>query len=665
MKSIGSIVLPLFAVVATAWCADSKDDQSRAVAQIEKAGGIVMFDEKLPERPATAVDFHENTATDACLAALARLPQLQRLRIVSSSKSAIVKLIIDSPRITEAGLANLKDLGNLRQLALSGNNITDAALAHLAGLRQLEELTLDGENITDAGLAHVAQLPNLQKLTIAEIDGERITDAGLARLAELKILKSLAIGMYWLQSADTPQKQSMTVLTELNNSPGISNETLKIIGRLLQLEELYLCSPRIGSEGLKSISDLKNLRVLHLNCTPLDTAGLSYLAALPQLRTLDLAGSFSRRHHPVLSFDPQNRPDLSVVKGMEKLEVLDLSFNTIDDDDLLRLQAPPHLKELSLRSTNVTGPGLASLADLNELEKLDLSENLLQGKCLKPLGGLKRLEFLELHRHRDDEHGFDDHDLANLKDAVQLKHLGLSNTDVSDAGLALLQGLTQLRSLRLLRTRVEGPGLANLKNMSQLQELAIDLDHLSDSELEHLKGFTQMKRIQLIGQGNRPVKEPGVITDRGIASLIGMTQLEELVLLGEPFSPTKVQLTAAGLAALSGLAQLKSFYLSSSSITNGDLIPLARMRQLQHLSLRGCHKLTDLGMGPIGALRNLKELDLVGVNLTEEGLNYFKDLARLETIVLLDHSGLFDRFSREQMNKKIHNMLPKTRVVWE
>ncbi|MCS7272507.1 MAG: hypothetical protein NZ703_15595, partial [Gemmataceae bacterium] len=71
-------------------------------------------------------------------------------------------------KITDAGLAHLAQLTQLQQLDLeSCSKITDAGLAHLAPLTQLQHLNLRGcDNITDAGLAHLAKLTQLQQLNL-------------------------------------------------------------------------------------------------------------------------------------------------------------------------------------------------------------------------------------------------------------------------------------------------------------------------------------------------------------------------------------------------------------------------------------------------------------------------------------------------------------------
>ncbi len=90
--------------------------------------------------------------------------------------------------VSDAGLAHIKNLVNLRSLSLSSNGITDAGLEHLAGLEKLDSLQIRGTKVSDAGLAHIKNLVNLRSLSLS---GDRITNAGLEHLAGLESLRTL------------------------------------------------------------------------------------------------------------------------------------------------------------------------------------------------------------------------------------------------------------------------------------------------------------------------------------------------------------------------------------------------------------------------------------------------------------------------------------------
>jgi hypothetical protein len=94
-------------------------------------------------------------------------------------------------KVTDAGLAHLAALQELRQLDLSETNVTDAGLTHLANLRQLRWLLLGKTHVTDAGLAHLANLRELQTL---DLYGTDVRGPGLTSLAGLRELRDVDVG---------------------------------------------------------------------------------------------------------------------------------------------------------------------------------------------------------------------------------------------------------------------------------------------------------------------------------------------------------------------------------------------------------------------------------------------------------------------------------------
>lgn len=71
------------------------------------------------------------------------------------------------------------DLGQVRELNLSGSGLDYAGLAHLGALTGLQSLNLDGTRITDAGLAHLAALTGLRTL---ELYGARVNEKAVEEL---------------------------------------------------------------------------------------------------------------------------------------------------------------------------------------------------------------------------------------------------------------------------------------------------------------------------------------------------------------------------------------------------------------------------------------------------------------------------------------------------
>jgi hypothetical protein len=91
----------------------------------------------------------------------------------------VIEVILCGSRVTDADLAQLEELKQLQLLDLNSTGITDEGLVYLKGLAQLKSLNLGGTKVTDAGVEHVKGLPRLQLLWLS---GSKVSDAGLRDL---------------------------------------------------------------------------------------------------------------------------------------------------------------------------------------------------------------------------------------------------------------------------------------------------------------------------------------------------------------------------------------------------------------------------------------------------------------------------------------------------
>ncbi len=208
--------------------------------------------------------------TGAGLAPLARLPELETLSLSSHavddealrSVSSCPKLkslsVSWSSRVSDAGVANLARLKTLSDLRLHwGEGLTDESLRHLSALSGLKTLRLWGAGkLTDGGLEPLSKLTGLEDLTLSH--STSWTAAGLAKLETLRSLRVLTLGY----------------------AP-VDDETLKTLGRLPALEEIWLRGLEVTDAGLLELKGLTKLRFLHLDgCKKTSSEGLRALRAV-------------------------------------------------------------------------------------------------------------------------------------------------------------------------------------------------------------------------------------------------------------------------------------------------------------------------------------------------------------------------------------------------
>jgi hypothetical protein len=102
-----------------------------------------------------------------------------QLALLAPIAQQVYELNLAGSKVTDAGLASIAPLTNLRRLHLEKTAVTDAGLAHLKGLTNLEYLNLYGTAVTDAGLQHLSGMKNLRNLYLWQT---KVTAEGAANL---------------------------------------------------------------------------------------------------------------------------------------------------------------------------------------------------------------------------------------------------------------------------------------------------------------------------------------------------------------------------------------------------------------------------------------------------------------------------------------------------
>lgn len=191
-------------------------------------------------------------------------------------------------------LEPLEVLTALRMLSLDNCQMTDGHLSKLPTLTHFqlperqEEIPSGGgfivqpyERITNDGMAGIARQSALQVLALTNID---ITDDALSHFGELPGLRyftCLGPRQYELSARAFSQLRSLRRL-EINFG---SNSDLQFVGRMTELEKLYLQGDSITDSGLPMLGRLKKLRSLNVNSRNVTQSGVERLQALlPQCK---------------------------------------------------------------------------------------------------------------------------------------------------------------------------------------------------------------------------------------------------------------------------------------------------------------------------------------------------------------------------------------------
>jgi hypothetical protein len=198
---IATICLLFLIAGSSCLAAEPTSEQAKAIAEIEKHGGIVRLLDNGPDGPAFAILWRNSSnVTDADLAPLSGLTNIRSLDLQRSN-------------ITNAGLEKLKGLTKLQTLILSHTNITGAGLSNLQGMTKLEVLDLSWTRFVNEGLDYIKSLENLRELNL---ENTASSSRDLKHVAMCKKLKKL----------------------ELRNNPQITDAGLEYLKDMTQLEYL-------------------------------------------------------------------------------------------------------------------------------------------------------------------------------------------------------------------------------------------------------------------------------------------------------------------------------------------------------------------------------------------------------------------------------------------
>ncbi|KAI8925914.1 hypothetical protein BC831DRAFT_250202 [Entophlyctis helioformis] len=300
------------------------------------------------------------------------------------------------------------------------------------------------------------------------------------------------------------------------------------------------------------------------------------------------------------------------------------------------------LKELRLKSCDLTGEIPKDICRLRELTTLDLSFNRLTGEIPSEIGNLTNLAILTLNNNG--LYGKIPPSICSLEGIVLL---ALNNNQLTgpipanignlvDANIVLLSenqlsgqippsfgNMTELKGLGLNNNKLTGSIPATLGNLPELLKLALGDNNLTGPIPQELSRLTKLVYFQV--QGN-------MLTGSVPAALSRCVALKDLAVIGNRLngSIAKELMTLRNLEGLSlannsltggipvqigNLASLKQLYLTSNALT-GSLPPtLANLRQLKKLMVEN-NRLTGPIPKELGLLTGLTELRLMNNKLT-------------------------------------------------
>ena len=394
-----------------------------------------------------------------------------------------------SKALTDAGVAHLARMTELRELDLGGCPVTDKSMDVLGRLPSLERIGLWRTGVTDAGMKSLAAGERLERVDLAWTNtgdgalrafagkerlthfrsGDHVTDAGMAVLHDFPVFKTWRDGQIVLALTSADAAPNMLFLRGSFTDRGLA--TL------------------VGLDGLFGL----NVDDSHL---AVSAAGLAPLVALPRLGFLAFDASDEAMPH---------------IAAMPSLRFLMCQDTNAGDEGFVALSRSRSLEYLwGRRCHNLRTRGFRALAEIPTLRALSVSCKNVDDAGLSALPQFPALRELMPMDVPDDGYRF-------IGQCVGLESLVLMYCrDTGDVATSHITGLRNLTKYFASYTRATDRTLEYLSEIESLE--SIDLAAIPGMTNAGVAALARLPRLRLLRLGgmqhidheNLPVFRPGV-----------------------------------------------------------------------------------------------------------------------------------------------------------
>jgi hypothetical protein len=163
-------------------------------------------------------------------------------------------------------------------------------------------------------------------------------------------------------------------------------------------------------------------------------------------------------------------------------------------------------------------------------------------------------------------------------------------------------------------------GFGCLEGLKNLRMIGISGGEITDAGLAHLASLRHLETLYLFDARR--------ITDAGMAHVGKMSTLRNLCLA------SNTAITDKGVAQIAKLRQLQELHLSGCDFTDSALVYLKDLKSLHKLSLSADRKITDAGLAHLASLTELRELNLSKTDTSDSGLRHLRGLRKLGKLYL-------------------------------
>ncbi|MBE0536639.1 MAG: hypothetical protein IH624_13315 [Phycisphaerae bacterium] len=444
-------------------------------------------------------------------------------------------------------------------------------------------------------------------------------DSCMKHLAHLTGLRVINLRGSAVTTQGMMSLRGMTNLERIYLPAGATNSTVKLLHVFPNLKGLYFGETNIKDLGLTQFEGMDRLEELELAGKLLTNEGLKSLRHLRSVRYLIIGGPFSDE-------------GFVHVQAMPALRTINVNTEHFGDAALQALSRAPVLEAIGAHwMKEITDRGVDHLAQMKNLKKLDIASAEITPRSIPTLARMTTLE-----------------------------ELNLGGKPYTDAQIAPLSALKKLRSVWMgagTNSKLTDQTLVMLRDLP-LESLTISGEFTD----EGVKIVGTMHRLTDLGLMIAPHME-NKVTDRGIAHLSGLRNLEMLTLFNvrsctlHGLSPlhlpklrhlhiTDIRQNDKGMD-LSGMPAMEDLIISTlghreggkvvrEPFTDDDIKDMANLKKLRRLQVP--HEgITDRGLAHLTGLKNAEFINLGGDGITDEGLTAIAHLPKLDRLIIDGH----------------------------
>ncbi|XP_009626037.1 uncharacterized protein [Nicotiana tomentosiformis] len=477
----------------------------------------------------------------------------------------------------------------VEEIDLRGESCVDAEwMAYIGAFDHLRSLNLsDCNKINNSAIWAITGMTNLKELDLSRCS--KITDTGIRHLTSIPILEHL-----WIPET------------------GVTNDGVILLSSLTNLSVLDLGGLLVSDSALDNLKVLRKLQHLDLWGSEVSNKGASYLKWFPRLSFLNLAWT-----------------KVTMLPSLPSLACLNMSNCTIHSSFEGEGRKAPLAKLILSGSTIRDVSEAFQHLETSSLSLLDLSNSSLNSHCFLPY--MSAISDLDLSGTSAGDESVEH--IAFI--GQNLRHLNLSRTKLSNAGLEILAGF-----------------------VPNLETLLLSYTAIDDYAIPFMSTMPLLKSINLSGTNIRGMVNEVDSDPNCISSLSGLCNLDHL----ERLDLEETRIKDSALAPLPSFRKLSYLFLRSGSLTDTSLHQLSSIRSLVTLGIRD-GVLTNAGLIVFNPPPSMTILDLRGCwLLTEDALLSFQqkhrqvevrhDLLSIALVKRLSiHSSLSQVTSRTKLYK--------------